>query len=167
MQSQSSQKEEYKMLELLGSGTYGKVYEALHLPTMTRVAIKQIDLPAKYSSELLVSLSREIYILSKLKNNPYVVRLQDAFFDKEEVSENEDNAVNLVFELHNFTLKDIKNSKLNENQVIVIAFNLIKSIESLHKQNIMHRDLKPSNILILPTCSIKLCDFGFARSIAC
>ena len=34
----------------------------------------------------------------------------------------------------------------------------------LHTANILHRDLKPANILINDDCSIKICDFGLARS---
>lgn len=29
----------------------------------------------------------------------------------------------------------------------------------------MHRDLKPANVLVNEDCTVKLCDFGLARSI--
>jgi mitogen-activated protein kinase 1/3 len=35
----------------------------------------------------------------------------------------------------------------------------------LHECNVIHRDLKPANILINEDCSVKLCDYGLARSI--
>ena len=38
------------------------------------------------------------------------------------------------------------------------------AVKYLHSAGIMHRDLKPSNILITKNCTIKLCDFGFARN---
>lgn len=36
----------------------------------------------------------------------------------------------------------------------------------LHSSNVLHRDLKPANILVNEDCSVKICDFGLARSIA-
>ena len=35
----------------------------------------------------------------------------------------------------------------------------------LHESNVLHRDMKPANILVNEDCTVKLCDFGLARSI--
>jgi serine/threonine protein kinase len=35
----------------------------------------------------------------------------------------------------------------------------------LHESRVIHRDLKPANILVNEDCSVKLCDYGLARSI--
>jgi mitogen-activated protein kinase 1/3 len=39
-------------------------------------------------------------------------------------------------------------------------------VKYLHSANVLHRDLKPANILVNEDCSVKICDFGLARSIA-
>ena len=44
-------------------------------------------------------------------------------------------------------------------------YQLCKAIEFCHCQNIIHRDIKPENLLISNNNLLKLCDFGFARSL--
>ena len=39
------------------------------------------------------------------------------------------------------------------------------AIKYLHESRVIHRDLKPANILVNEDCSVKLCDYGLARSI--
>lgn len=54
---------------------------------------------------------------------------------------------------------------LDEQHIITILYNMLCAIKFLHSANIIHRDLKPANLLIDSTCSVKICDFGLARSL--
>lgn len=47
-----------------------------------------------------------------------------------------------------------------------MVYNLFCAVRYLHSANVLHRDLKPANILVNEDCSVKICDFGLARSIA-
>jgi len=47
-----------------------------------------------------------------------------------------------------------------------VVYNLLCAVKYLHSANVLHRDLKPANILVNEDCSVKICDFGLARSIA-
>ena len=47
-----------------------------------------------------------------------------------------------------------------------IIYNLLCAIKYLHESNVLHRDLKPANVLINEDCTVKLCDYGLARSIS-
>ena len=42
---------------------------------------------------------------------------------------------------------------------------MLCAIKYLHESKVIHRDLKPANVLINEDCSVKLCDYGLARSI--
>jgi len=45
------------------------------------------------------------------------------------------------------------------------VYNLLCAIKYLHDSKVIHRDIKPANILVNEDCSVKLCDYGLARSI--
>ena len=42
---------------------------------------------------------------------------------------------------------------------------MICAVKYLHESHVLHRDLKPANVLINEDCTVKLCDFGLARSV--
>lgn len=52
-------------------------------------------------------------------------------------------------------------------QVFADSCPQVQALHYLHSNRIIHRDMKPQNILVGAGGIIKLCDFGFARSMSC
>lgn len=80
------------------------------------------------------------------------------------------NNIFLVMDLVDCDVKKVlcsveMGTMLDEQHIITILYNMLCAIKFLHSANIIHRDLKPANLLIDNTCSVKICDFGLARSL--
>ena len=103
---------------------------------------------------------REIRILKQLKHEN-IVSLLEVF--------RHNGKLYLVFEYVERTiLEDLEKNPegLDPLDAKKIFYQLLKSLEFIHKNNIIHRDIKPENLLISKNGVLKLCDFGFARGIA-
>lgn len=67
--------EDYELVKLLGTGSYGQVVSAVHKPTGRKVAVKKMD--NVFEDEIdCKRILREITLLRRLKH-PYVVELYD------------------------------------------------------------------------------------------
>jgi hypothetical protein len=63
------------------------------------------------------------------------------------------------------TLADrIKEGPIPLNEALGIARQIAAALEAAHDKNIVHRDLKPANVKIKPGGSVKVLDFGLAKS---
>jgi fused-like protein len=60
--------------------------------------------------------------------------------------------------------KLLEDGTLCEDKMRMVACQLLSALYYLHSDRILHRDIKPQNILLTSDGIIKLCDFGFARS---
>lgn len=54
---------------------------------------------------------------------------------------------------------------MKEYEVKKHMWQLVRSIEYCHAHNVIHRDIKPENLLVSKHGVLKLCDFGFARTL--
>ena len=146
----------------LGEGTYGSVYCAIDKESSTRVALKRVKLSgAGFEREGMPQTSlREIGLLKRLKH-PNIVSLLEV------VVGNRADSVFLVFEYceHDLSrLIDTMPRPFGHGEVKWMLSELLQAIGYLHAHCVMHRDLKVSNILLTGSATLKLCDFGLARS---
>jgi len=107
---------------------------------------------------------REVTILRRLRH-PYVVELFDIIEPKDK---EHFETLYVVLELAESDLKKVIKSAihLQLKHIQLVVYNLLCAVKYLHTANVLHRDLKPANILVNEDCSVKICDFGLARSIA-
>lgn len=148
---------EYNLLDLVGEGSFGKVYKARKKFTGETSAIKFIAKKGKTERDLR-SLRQEIDILRVLKH-PNIIAMRDAFETENEFCVVMEYAQGELFEV----LEDDRT--LPELEVKAIARQLVSALHYLHTNRVIHRDMKPQNVLIGANKVVKLCDFGFARSI--
>lgn len=150
--------ENYHVIELVGEGSFGKVYKGRRKYTGQTVAMKFIMKHGK-SEKDIQSLRQEIEILRKLKHEN-IIEMLDSFETQQEFCVVTEFAQGELFEI----LEDDKS--LPEEQVQAIAKQLVRALYYLHSNRIIHRDMKPQNILIGSGSVVKLCDFGFARAMS-
>lgn len=150
--------ENYHVIELVGEGSFGKVYKGRRKFTGQTVAMKFILKHGK-SEKDIQNLRQEIEILRKLKHEN-IIEMLDSFETPQEFCVVTEFAQGELFEI----LEDDK--CLPEEQVQAIAKQLVRALHYLHSNRIIHRDMKPQNILIGAGSIVKLCDFGFARAMS-
>src|SRR6202050_4910222 len=138
----------YEILAPLGAGGMGEVYRARD-PRMGReVAIK---ISAEHFSD---RFSREVHAVAAL-NHPNICQLYDVGSDY------------LVMELvEGPTLAEkIRQGAVPLDEALPIARQIADALEAAHEKGIVHRDLKPGNIKIKPDGTVKVLDFGLAKTI--
>lgn len=144
---------QYILGSLIGSGTYGEVYEAFDTETREKVALKRIKLNEKEG--MPGTALREISILKKL-NHRNVMNLMAIIHT--------DTLLTMVFPFIDYELKKYIEIHSNEN-IIGLINQLICGVHYLHNMNVVHRDLKPQNILVTRDGILKIADFGLSRSL--
>ena len=152
---------DFEIVRILGSGSYGSVCEAIHKPSMKRVAIKKI-LNVFEDCIDCKRILREIHMLRKL-SHPNVVKLYDILEPKDLKSF---DSVYLVLEYAQSDLKKLVKSAIYLNKIHIqkLVYNILVGLQYTHSANVLHRDIKSANVLINEDCSVRICDFGLARS---
>ena len=101
---------DYKLLEILGKGSFGIVVRARHRYTQQMVAIKLIDKISNTPYQMRQIL-REIFLLRKLtqiENNLFTVKLLDIILPKEVlITAEEESKYNLDTFDHIFIVMDL------------------------------------------------------------
>src|SRR5262249_54768305 len=111
----------------------------------------------KDDSHALESLMKEAQTAAKL-NHPNIVTVYD-------VGQEGDNYFMAMEFVEGKTLQQVLKQvkKIDLQNFKHIAKTLCEVISYAHAQHVIHRDIKPSNIILLPSRTVKLMDFGLAK----
>lgn len=157
--------EMYRRTQLLGQGTYGKVYKAQHLQTGRTVALKKTILSSDDEGVPPTTL-REVSILRSL-DSPYIVKLEEVVHSEARTGT---PVLFLVFEFLDQDLKQFMSATYGKGNGIdpqlakEFTYQILLGLRYCHANSVMHRDLKPQNLLIeKKSQTIKLADFGLGR----
>lgn len=150
--------------ELIGKGSYGRVYLALNATTGEMIAVKQVEMPTTPSDKndsrqanFVQALKMESETLKDL-DHPHIV----AYLGFEETP----NFLSIFLEYVpggsiGSCLRD--HGKFDEYVTKSFTAQILDGLAYLHSKNIIHRDLKADNILVEKTGICKISDFGISK----
>ncbi|CAM1298545.1 MAPK10 (predicted) [Pycnogonum litorale] len=150
----------YQNLKAIGSGAQGIVCAAYDSITQQNVAIKKLSRP--FQNVTHAKRAYREFKLMKLVNHKNIIGLLNAFTPQKSLEDFQD--VYLVMELMDANLCQVIQMDLDHERMSYLLYQMLCGIKHLHLAGIIHRDLKPSNIVVKSDCTLKILDFGLART---
>ena len=150
----------YRILRKIGEGGIGAVFEAEHVDLDRRVALKVVSAEHAISSDFAARFRKEARALSRL-SHPNLVALHD-------FGQAADGRLFCAMEmLEGETLDQViaREAPLGWQRALPIAMQAARALKVAHEAGLVHRDLKPSNLFVCSDGTVKLLDFGLAKTI--
>ncbi|KAJ9104786.1 hypothetical protein QFC19_003927 [Naganishia cerealis] len=150
--------------DLIGKGTYGRVYLGLNATTGDMMAVKQVELPTtdrdrhdQRQASMIKALRDEIELLKNLEH-PHIVQ----YLGWEESPEH----ISIFLEyVPGGSIASVyrKHQKFEEAVIKNFTKQILSGLAYLHAKGILHRDLKADNILVDSDGICKITDFGISK----
>ncbi len=148
----------YKIIAKLGSGGMGEVFQVEHLITKRVEALKILSGQAASTPEQRQRFLREIQLQAGL-SHPNIAAVHNAFWENERLV--------MVMELiRGRSLANLlEEGRLPLRQSLDYARQALAALEYAHARGVVHRDISPSNMIVTEDGTLKLTDFGLAKSV--
>jgi serine/threonine protein kinase len=144
----------YKIIQKIGSGTFGSIFEGINIRTHEKVAIK-----IEQITDELKLLKNESNIYRLLSNVDGVPKIK--WYGKDETY------YYMVIDLFGDSLQELldKSVKLSLKTTLQIGINILSILMKIHDTGFIHRDIKPENFLLTlhKPRKVFLIDFGISK----
>ena len=151
--------DDYELLSLLGTGGFGRVYRVRDLQLEREVALKVLQPLLTRDPEVVERFRREAQLAAGL-SHPNIVNIYDIggrsgllWYTMELI--NGPSLAQLVE----------RDGPLPLDRVLRILREALSALSHAHGSGLVHRDIKPENMLIDPTGSLQITDFGLALAL--
>ncbi|KAI0788655.1 Pkinase-domain-containing protein [Abortiporus biennis] len=150
--------------EMIGKGTYGKVYLALNATTGEMIAVKQVEIPRTASDK---NDARQVTVVEALKLESETLKDLDHPNIVQYLGFEETPTFLSIF-LEYVPGGSIasclrKHGRFDEEVTKSFTGQILSGLEYLHSKGILHRDLKADNILVETSGICKISDFGISK----
>lgn len=151
--------------DLIGEGSFGSVYLALHAVTGELMAVKQVELTNvtkgaegdKKKNLMITALKQEIDLLQGL-HHPHIVQYLGTSSDEEHLN------IFLEYVPGGSIAGMLKQyNTFQEPLIRNFTRQILEGLSYLHSCNIIHRDIKGANILVDNRGAVKISDFGVSK----
>ncbi|KAK5995690.1 Mitogen-activated protein kinase kinae kinase MCK1 [Cladobotryum mycophilum] len=150
--------------QLIGKGTYGRVYLGMNATTGEFLAVKEVEVNPKAAGgdkakmkELVAALDHEIDTMQHLDHVNIVQYLG---------CERKETSISIFLEyIPGGSIGSClrKHGKFEESVVSSLTRQTLSGLAYLHREGILHRDLKADNILLDLDGTCKISDFGISK----
>lgn len=148
----------YKVLETLGKGGMGEVYLAEDTRLGRKVALKFLSPELVGDSWAKRQLIKEAQAAAML-DHPNICAVYG-------IEETDGHSFIVMQFVEGETLAAlIASRRIESNEVLPLAKQIVSALAESHAHSIIHRDIKPKNIMVTPSGQVKVLDFGLAKTI--
>ena len=148
---------DYEIVGLLGVGGMGRVYRVRNVISHRTEAMKVLLADLTAEPDLAARFVSEIRTLAGL-DHPNIAQLHTALQVGNEL-------VMIMEFVDGLTLQQLAHEgRLDPEKVIDYAHQVLAALSFAHSRGVVHRDIKPANIMVTPQGTVKLTDFGIAKS---
>ncbi|KAL9114019.1 MAG: hypothetical protein Q9227_001790 [Pyrenula ochraceoflavens] len=152
---------DFKILKLIGKGTFGQVYQVRKKDTLRIYAMKVLSKKVIIQKKEVAHTigERNILVRTAMADSPFIVGLKFSFQTSTDLYLVTDfmSGGELFWHLQ-------KEGRFQEPRAKFYIAELILALQHLHRHDIVYRDLKPENILLDANGHIALCDFGLSKA---
>jgi Tol biopolymer transport system component/aminoglycoside phosphotransferase (APT) family kinase protein len=147
----------YEIVSPLGAGGMGEVFRARDTRLGREVAIKSLPAGFAQDPERLARFEREAKLLASL-SHPNVAGIHGL----EQVEGH--RYLVLEFVAGETLAARLGHGALPVDEALQVCAQVAGAVEAAHEAGVIHRDLKPGNIMLKGDGTVKVLDFGLAKS---